>query len=115
MSESPIEIITDWKPGSAITVKGKWYKAGFENKGKVLQYERERLLEYSHLSSLSRLPDLQENYCLIMFRMMPEPGYTALEVTLSNFPTEAIYRHFAFYWTVTIALLKKFIEQSPEG
>ncbi len=111
MSQTPIEIITDWKVGKAITVKGDWYKAGFVNKGKVLRYEHEQLLEYSHLSSLSRLPDQPENYCIIMFRIIPETGYTALEVTLSNFPTDSIYRHFAFYWTVTIALLKKFIEQ----
>lgn len=111
MAETEIEIITDWKVGNPITVQGPWYKTGFVNKGVVLQFEPERMLSYSHLSSLSRLPDAIENYTVLAFRLDPQEGQTTLTVTLSNFPTESIYKHFAFYWRVMIVLLKKFIEQ----
>ncbi|MBS1687619.1 MAG: SRPBCC domain-containing protein [Bacteroidetes bacterium] len=111
MSETPLDIITDWKVGNTITIRGDWYKAGFENKGIVLEIELERLVKYSHLSSLSRLKDKPGNYTVLEFRLTPKDAQTSLTLTLSNFPTEAIYKHFAFYWSVGLELLRKFAEQ----
>ena len=110
MSETEIEIITDWKAGNPMIVRGPWYKSYFENKGTVLLFEPERALQYSHLSSLSKLPDTPENYTAIGFSLTPEKDQTVLILTLSNFPTETIYTHFNFYWNVTLHLLKKYIE-----
>src|SRR6266498_4554712 len=62
MSETEINIITDWNIGSPILIGGHLHGIKFENKGKVLQFEPEKILQYSHLSSLSRLPDKSENY-----------------------------------------------------
>ena len=111
MSETPIDIITDWQVGNQITIGGAWYKTRFENKGTVLQFESERILQYSHLSSLSRLPDKIESYSLIGFKLTPTENQTALTLTLSNFPTEIIYKHLVFYWNVTLEILKKQVEQ----
>ncbi|MNY11502.1 hypothetical protein D3C86_1445340 [compost metagenome] len=112
ISDSAIDILTDWKVGGPITmlVQADSYKDYFENKGTVLQFEPEHLLQYSHLSSLSRLPDQIENYTIITFRLIPGNGKTSLDLTLSNFPTEIIYQHLAFYWNVTLELIKKLIE-----
>jgi uncharacterized protein YndB with AHSA1/START domain len=111
MSETDIDIVTDWQVGQPIIIKGDWYKAGFKNAGTVLQFEPERMLQYSHLSSLSRLPDTEENHTVLSFTLEPTSGQTTLTLTASNFPTESIYRHFSFYWNVAIVLLKKFVEQ----
>ena len=111
MTETPIEIITSWEVGEPITIQGDWYHSRFENKGVVLQFEPERVLEYSHLSSLSRLADQVENYSVIKFALTPREDGTELTLTLSNFPTDVIYKHLAFYWNVTLVLLKKFVEQ----
>ena len=113
MSETEIEIITDWKEGAPMIIRGPWYKTHFENKGTVLLFEPEQALQYSHLSSLSRLPDTPANYTVIGFSLTPGNAQTILELTLNNFPTEAIYRHFNFYWNVTLHLLKKYVED-PE-
>jgi hypothetical protein len=43
----------------------------FENKGIILKYLKERILSYSHLSSVSRLPDNIENYTVIEFVLTP--------------------------------------------
>jgi uncharacterized protein YndB with AHSA1/START domain len=115
MSETPIEIVTDWKVGTPMIIRGPWYKTHFENRGTVLSFVPEQLVAYSHLSSLSRLPYKPENYTRIEFRLTPKEEQTDLALTLANFPTEAIYRHFAFYWSVTIVLLKKFIENQLPG
>jgi hypothetical protein len=43
--------------------------------------------------------------------LQPIEKQTALALTLSNFPTESIYQHLAFYWTVTLEALKRMIEE----
>lgn len=55
-TEMQLQITTDWQPGSEFVLSGYLPKA-FENRGKVLRYEKESRLAYSHLSSLSDLPE----------------------------------------------------------
>src|SRR5687768_15122106 len=92
MAETEIEIVTDWKVGSSILIRGRQHKVKFENRGTVLQFEPEKVLQYSHLSSISRLPDKPENYSLFEFRLTPSGDQTALTVNVTNFATEVIYK-----------------------
>jgi len=108
--EIGIEIITDWKVGSPIIIKG-FHHMKFVNKGTVLQFEPSQVLQYNYLSSLSRLPDSPENYSIIGFRLAPLEHHTSLTLTISNFPTEIIFKHVDFYWRNTIVILKSFIEK----
>jgi uncharacterized protein YndB with AHSA1/START domain len=109
--ELRIRITTDWKVGSPIIVKGHHNHVDFENKGTVLQSEPYSILRYSHLSSLTGLPDKDENYTLIEFRLdRTEENSTSLNVRISNFPTESIFKHWEFYWRITIDVVKRFIE-----
>jgi uncharacterized protein YndB with AHSA1/START domain len=109
--EMELEIITDWKIGSPIAIKG-FHHIKFENKGTVLQFEPNKFLKYNYLSSISRLPDQPENYTIIEFAITPLNNQTALTLTLSNFPTESIFKHIGFYWRTTIHLMKNFAERS---
>ncbi len=111
MSETEIDILTDWNVGGPILIRGRLHGIKFENKGTVLQFEREKLLQDSHLSSLSRLPDKPESYSVLEFRVAPVSDQTTLTLTLSNFPTETIYKHLAFYWNVTLEILKRMLEE----
>ncbi|MFN8414322.1 MAG: SRPBCC domain-containing protein [Anaerolineales bacterium] len=111
MSETDITILTDWKVGSPILIRGNLSGVNFENRGIVLQFEFENILRYSHLSSLSKLPDRPESYSIIEFKLSPTEEQTALHVTVSNFPTEIIYKHLAFYWNVTPGILKRILEE----
>ncbi len=113
MHDSEIEIVTTWEIGSPIIINAHEvsYKTAFTNAGVVLQFAKDQVLEYSHLSSLSRLPDQAENYTVIRFTLQPEESDTLLELNLSNFPTESHYKHIEFYWTVTLDLLKRFVEE----
>jgi len=105
-----INISTGWKVGSPVVIRGNMNGKDFENNGTVLQFEPEKTLQYSHLSSLSRLPDQLKSYSMVEFRLQPMQDQTILTLTLSNFPTESIYKHLAFYWNVTLEVLKKMIE-----
>lgn len=108
--EMKLSVETDWKVGTALLIRG-FHHLPFENKGIVLQYDEERLLRYTHLSSASRLPDVPESYTLFTFTLTPVAGHTLLALTLENFPTETIRRHLEFYWRTAIVLIKKYVEQ----
>ena len=111
MFETEIHIITDWKVGNPFVIEGNLNGKNFENSGTVLQFEIEKILRYNHLSSLSRLPDKPENYSIVEFRLAEAKNQTVVTLTLSNFPTESIYTHLAFYWNVTVEILKRMLEK----
>ncbi|MFN8443062.1 MAG: SRPBCC domain-containing protein [Caldilineaceae bacterium] len=111
MAESEIEILTDWRVGAPFIIRGNLHKVKFENRGVVLQFEVERLLKYTHLSSISRLPDQPENHSIFEFQLTSLGEQTSLALTASNFATDPIYRHLAFYWNVALGMLKKLVEE----
>lgn len=106
-----VDIITDWVVGHPVLIKGM-HHGPFENKGVVMQCEPGKLLQYNHLSSVSRLPDSPENYTVMTFHLKQNDNQTRLSVSAENFPTESIYKHLNFYWAGTLFILKKLIEQA---
>jgi uncharacterized protein YndB with AHSA1/START domain len=104
-----IEIDTDWKEGGPIVIEG-FHHVAFKNYGTVLKFEANQKLRYSHLSSLSGLPDIVDNYSIFDFSLSSSQNQTFLSLTIKNFPTESIYKHLDFYWKGTIPTLKDFIE-----
>jgi uncharacterized protein YndB with AHSA1/START domain len=109
--EMGIEIQTDWKVNNPIIISG-YHHIKFENKGAVLQYDLNRTLKYSHLSSISHLEDKPDNYSIIEFEITPFEGQTMLALTISNFPTEIICKHLSFYWRTTVEKIKILVEKS---
>jgi len=113
--EMGVEIFTDWKVGGPIIVTGHHNNVDFENKGTVLQFEPNSILRYSHLSSISRLPDRAESYTVIEFWLVrTAENSTSLTIRTFNFPSESIFKHWEFYWRVTIEVVKQFIESSQQ-
>ena len=108
--EMRFEIDADWTVGSAIEMRGVHHVA-FRNAGTVLRVEPEHALAYTHLSSLSRLPDVPENHAEIEFVLAPAGEVTSVTLTLRRFPTESIARHLDFYWRGTLGVLKQFVER----
>jgi uncharacterized protein YndB with AHSA1/START domain len=107
--EMKIEVETDWKVNSPIFIRG-FHHVEFENKGTVLQFDKETKLSYSHLSSISRLPDKTESYSILEFTLTPNGKFTSLTLDITNFPTESIRKHLEFYWKTTITTIKEFVE-----
>ncbi|RYD58622.1 MAG: SRPBCC domain-containing protein [Sphingobacteriales bacterium] len=108
--DNPLEIITDWTIDRPIFMRGSHYDMPFENYGMVLQCQPNVLLSYTHLSSVSNLADVAESYSILSFALAEEEGETMLTFNIRNFPTDAIYRHLAFYWNVTLEVLKRVVE-----
>lgn len=107
--ETQLEVQTNWKINSPIFISG-FHHIKFENKGIVLKYHKEQILSYSHLSSVSRLPDIIENYSVLEFVLTPVNNQTTLTISIFNFPTEIIQKHLEFYWRGTIHKIKEYIE-----
>ncbi|WP_460971579.1 SRPBCC family protein [Spirosoma migulaei] len=114
-TDMTIDIITDWKAGSPIRMKGVMHGIDFENTGTILTYDPDQTLQYSHLSSLSHLPDTPENQCVLTFTLTPVEPQTRLTLTITNFPTDAIFKHLDFYWRTAIEVLKDVVEKDVIG
>jgi uncharacterized protein YndB with AHSA1/START domain len=82
MPDMDLEIRTDWEVGGPLVMRGTMNGKDFGNKGTVLKYEPEKHLQYSHLSSISRLPNRPESYSMIGFELQPERERTILTLTL---------------------------------
>jgi len=108
--EMEIEVETNWQVNSPIVISG-FHHLKFQNRGKVLQYKINNLVQYSHLSSLSGLEDKPENYSVITFWLIPGENETTLSCTINNFPTETIFKHLQFYWRTTIISIKNMAEK----
>lgn len=107
--EMEIEVISDWKVGGAITIKG-FHHVHFENKGTILQLEAGKIFQYEYLSSMSNLEDQPGNYTTITFTLTQRAEQTELTVEAKNFPTFEIYKHLEFYWNGTMQIIKGRIE-----
>ncbi len=82
------EMSTDWKKGSPITWKGEWKGKSYEDKGKVLEVDPERLLRYTHWSPMGGSDDKPENYHTLTYELAGNGGATTLTLTQDNNPTQ---------------------------
>ena len=109
-----VEVVPDWRDGGSLRIRG-FHHARFENRGAVHRYDPPRRLCYTQLSSLSRLADEPQNHTVFDFRLRPEGSGTVLTLHISGFPTESIFKHLAFYWRVTVNILKQRAERAAQG
>ena len=109
-SEMPIEVETNWTVGGPIIVRG-FHHVPFENTGTVLEFEPTTRLAYTHLSSLSRLPDVPNNYTTLEFALKHIGDIVSLTFVATGFPSDVIFKHLQFYWSGTLEILKLYVER----
>jgi hypothetical protein len=107
-----IEVHTNWQVNTPIMIKG-FHHVKFENKGIILAFDKERKLSFTHLDSISKLPDIPESYSTLTFILEPVENGTHLTLNIENFPTESIRKHLEFYWKTTLVILKNKAEGMP--
>jgi len=105
------EVITDWQVGSPITYKGIWDGKAYEDKGKVLQIEIEKLLVSTFWSSLAGLPDIPENYKTVRYELVPEDNGTRLTITQDNNDSQEEATHSEQNWKMVLDGMKKLLEE----
>lgn len=110
-TDTPVDVVTNWREGSAITFKGMWHNKPYEHRGTILQHRPQQLLSYTNWNTLSSLPDVPENYSTIVYKLETKGEQTELTVIQSNFTLDTVYRHFNYFWTLTLDRLKKLTER----
>jgi|SRR6185437_11466520 len=104
-------VVSDWKVGSKISWKGEWKGKPYEDKGVILQMKPDKLLQYSHYSPLSGLPDVPENYnTIVTIELTPKGNQTFVILLQDNNTTEEARDHSEKNWQMILDGLKKLLE-----
>ena len=104
------EVTTDWQVGSPITYKGEWEGKAYEDKGKVLQIEKGKLLVSTFWSSLSALADIPENYKTVRYELSADNKATRLTITQDNNSSQEEADHSGQNWKMVLEGIKKLVE-----
>lgn len=104
------EVVSDWKVGSPIVYRGEWQGKPFEDKGKIIQMEREKSLVSTHYSPLSGVPDVPENYHTVAYHLAEKDGKTEVTITQDNNASEEEKSHSEQNWNQVLQSLKKLLE-----
>ncbi len=102
--------LSDWQEGSPIVWKGEWQGRLYEDKGTLLKVRPLRLLQYSHYSPLSRMPDKAENYHTVTIELSPERNQTRVTLAQDKNASEDERAHSEENWKMMLSALKGFVE-----
>jgi uncharacterized protein YndB with AHSA1/START domain len=103
--------VSEWKEGSPIVFRGEWEGKRYEDKGVILQLEPERVLQYTHFSPLSGLPDTPENYHTVTVELTSQGTRTLLSLSQDNNASEQAREHSEKSWGIMLASLRDLLEK----
>lgn len=104
------DVVTDWKVGSPIYYRGEWKGRAFEDKGKILEYERDKRLVTTHWSPLSGVPDIPENYHTVTYTLSEQDGNTTVTILQDNNASEEEKQESEKNWNMMLQGMKKLLE-----
>lgn len=107
MSQKSLKINSTWQIGEVFSITSDFNGKNYVSHGKLLQFASEREFAYSYWITVSRLPDIPENYAVIRYQITNTPAGTKLSLSHSNLKGEAAYPHANFYWNGALYLLKQ--------
>lgn len=105
------KVVAEWRQGGPISWKGEWEGKPYEDKGEVLKLEPPSLLQYSHFSPLSGLPDLPENYHTVTIELTERGDQTRVSLSQDNNPTQEVRNHSQENWQGMLQGLKEVVER----
>jgi uncharacterized protein YndB with AHSA1/START domain len=106
------ECITDWKKGSPILYRGIWEGKEYEDKGNILDIEKEKFIKYNYWSSFSGTEDKPGNYANITYKLDEQNGNTTLTVIQEDIKSEEARDHSKANWDMVLTSLKELMENA---
>jgi uncharacterized protein YndB with AHSA1/START domain len=103
-------VISKWTVGSSITWSGMWQGRKYEDKGVILRLEPRRLIQYTHFSPLSGLPDVPENYHTVTIELSRDGKQTHISLMQDHNATEEEREYSQANWKMMLEALKKVVE-----
>jgi uncharacterized protein YndB with AHSA1/START domain len=104
------EVSSEWKVGSSITYQGVWQGKPYKDKGKILELVPKERLRSTFWSSLSGLPDHEDNYNTITYELAEAGGETILTISQDNNPTQDAADHSKANWASVLTTMKELLE-----
>jgi uncharacterized protein YndB with AHSA1/START domain len=104
------ECISEWKNGSPILYKGIYEGKAYEDKGNILDIEKEKFILYNYWSSFSKTEDIPANYSVIKYELSADKNETTFTITQAGFKTQETHDHSATNWGYVMDGLKKMLE-----
>ena len=105
-------VTTDWREGSPITWEGEWDGRAYQDKGTVREVRPPQVLEYSHFSPLTGLPDAPENYHTVRIEVVEDGPATKVTLIQANNDTPEARDHSEENWQMMLDGLKEIVEKS---
>ena len=105
-------VISEWKEGSKIVWEGEWEGKHYEDKGKILNMDPKKQLQYSHFSPMTGLDDIPENYHIVTIDLSEKDKQTVVILTQDNNADEKAKEHSEKNWKMMLASLKKLLEEN---
>ena len=105
------DVVSDWKEGSTITWKGEWQGKAYEDKGTILRVQKDHLLEFSHYSPLSGMPDVPEHYHTVTIQLFGSPNGTSVLLSQDNNEGEEARIHSEANWQMMLETLTHLLEE----
>ena len=114
---------TDWTIGVPFEIMAEMGEKTYRDTGRVLRFEPPRVLEYTHWSRITGLPDTPESRSTIKISLDLRDQATLLTVDQQVPPSpvkqgtgweigpESGWKHWEFYWRVTLPVLKEVVER----
>ncbi len=104
------QLVTNWQVGSSIVFQGSYEGKEYQDKGEIVQFEPEKLLQYTYLSSFSGLENKEENYSLVTYEVSGVDGDVTLKVSQKGFANEQAREHSESSWNMVLNGIKKLVE-----
>lgn len=105
------ETESDFKKGSPIYYRGVWEGKKYEDKGTILEIEKNKLLKHDYWSSMSGTADKPDNYATITYTLSGNDGDVTLTVTQANIKSQEQKEHSEKNWAMVFQGMKELIEK----
>ena len=105
------ETVSDWKVGSPITFRGVWEGKPYEDKGHILEIEKNKILKYNYWSNFSGDKDEPSNYSNITYLLSEEKGRTLFTLRQDNIKTKEAQVQSENNWGMVLNKMKSLLEQ----
>ena len=105
------ETNTDWKVGSPISFTGTWEGTAYEDKGFILQIEKEKIFKHSYWSSFWGTDYNPDDFSIITYELIKNRNQTDLTVTQQGFKGEQSRDHSVSNWKAVLDNIKNLLEK----
>jgi len=97
------EVQSDWQPGSAITWKGEFNGKPYEDNGKIIKFQPNEILQYTHASQSG-------DEHTITIQLTDNNEHTGLALTQDKNANEKAMEESQKKWNAMLAKMKELLE-----